>query len=162
MAWTPQTVKAQGIPPAVLPPISLLPPPPLPRRHWMRIEPQSLLRLSRFGFWPFEHRVSWRILSIPPAPALPDKFQMEIHPIGQDHVPKCALVLVVAVRLERPYAFSDTPIRPLSSAFKQDTQAYVKHDRYELSLDLWRMPSTGNQRPATGIDLWSLMIGMDF
>ena len=64
--------------------------------------------------------------------------------------------------LERPYAFSDTPIRPLSSAFEQDTRAYVKHDRYELSLDLWRMPSAGNQRPAMGIDLRSLMIGMDF
>jgi hypothetical protein len=68
----------------------------------------------------------------------------------------------VRTGLERPYAFIDTPSRPLSSAFEQDTRAYVKHDRYELSLDLWRMPSAGNQRPATGIDLWSLMIGMDF
>jgi hypothetical protein len=56
----------------------------------------------------------------------------------------------------------DTPIRPLSIAFEHDTRAYVKLDRNELSLDLWRIPSTGNQRPATGIDLWSLMIGMDF
>ncbi len=64
--------------------------------------------------------------------------------------------------LERPYAFRDTPIRPFSSAFEQDTRAYVKQDRYELSLDLWRMPSAGHQRPATGIELWSLMIGMDF
>jgi hypothetical protein len=68
----------------------------------------------------------------------------------------------VSTGLERPYAFSDTPIRPLSSAFELDTRAYVKHDGYELSLDLWRMPSVGNQRPATGIDLWSLMIGWDF
>ena len=68
----------------------------------------------------------------------------------------------VRTGLERPYAFIDTPGRPLSSAFEQDTRAYVKHDRYELSLDLWRMPSAGNQRPATGIDLWSLMIGVDF
>ena len=68
----------------------------------------------------------------------------------------------VRTGLERPYAFRDTPIRPLSIAFEQDTRAYVKLDRYELSLDLWRMPSTGNQRPVTGIDLWSLMIGMDF
>ena len=59
-------------------------------------------------------------------------------------------------------ALPPLPGRPLSSAFKQDTRAYVKHDRYELSLDLWRMPSTGTQRPATGIDVWSLMIGMDF
>ena len=64
--------------------------------------------------------------------------------------------------LELPYAFSDTPIRPLSSAFEQTTRAYVKHDWYELSLDLWRMPSAGPQRPVTGIDLWSLMIGVDF
>ncbi len=68
----------------------------------------------------------------------------------------------VRTGLERPFAFSDTPIRPLSSAFEQDTRAYVKHDRYALSLDLWRMPSAGNQRAVTGIDLWSLMIGIDF
>jgi hypothetical protein len=68
----------------------------------------------------------------------------------------------VRTGLERPYAFRDTPVRPLSIAFKQDTRAYVKLDRYEVSLDLWRMPSAGNQRPVTGIDLWSLMIGMDF
>ena len=68
----------------------------------------------------------------------------------------------VRTGLDRPYAFRDTPIRPLSIAFEQDTRAYVKLDRYELSLDLWRMPSAGSQRPATGIDLWSLMIGMDF
>lgn len=68
----------------------------------------------------------------------------------------------VRTGLERPYAFRDTPVRPLSIAFEQDTRAYVKLDRYEVSLDLWRMPSAGNQRPVTGIDLWSLMIGMDF
>jgi len=68
----------------------------------------------------------------------------------------------VRTGLERPYAFSDTPIRPLSSAFEQDTRAYVKLETYELSLDLWRMPSAGNQRTAMGIDLWSLMIGVDF
>ena len=82
--------------------------------------------------------------------------------IGREPIAKGAPVLVDTAGLGRLYAFSDTPIGPLSSAFKQDTQAYVKHDRYELSLDLWRMPSAGNQRPATGIDLWSLMIGVDF
>lgn len=51
----------------------------------------------------------------------------------------------VRTGLERPYAFRETPISPISSAFEQDTRAYVKRDRYELSLDLW-----------------SLMIGMDF
>lgn len=68
----------------------------------------------------------------------------------------------VRIGLERPYAFSDTLSRPLSIAFEQDTRAYVKQERYELSLDLWRMPSAGSQRPAMGIDLWSLMIGLDF
>ena len=68
----------------------------------------------------------------------------------------------VRTGLERPYAFTDTPIRPLSSAFEQDTRAYVKQDRYELSLDLWRMPSATTPRPTMGIDLWSLMIGVDF
>jgi hypothetical protein len=86
----------------------------------------------------------------------------------------CLLSLIFAINLltaressirtglERPYAFRDTPIRPLSIAFEQDTRAYMKNERYEVSLDLWRMPSAGNQRPATGIDLWSLMIGVDF
>ena len=68
----------------------------------------------------------------------------------------------ISTGLERPYAFMETPIRPLSIAFEQDTRAYVKYERYELALDLWRMPSIGNQRPATGIDLWSVMIGVDF
>ena len=68
----------------------------------------------------------------------------------------------VRTGLDRPYAFRDTPIRPLSIAFEQDTRAYVKLDRYELSLDLWRMPSAGIQRPAMGVDLWSLMIGIEF
>jgi hypothetical protein len=68
----------------------------------------------------------------------------------------------VRIGLERPYAFLDTPIRPLSIAFEQDTRAYVKLEKYELSLDLWRMPSVGNQRTPMGIDLWSLTIGLDF
>ena len=68
----------------------------------------------------------------------------------------------VRTGLERPYAFSDTPIRPLSITFEEDTRAYVKLEKYELSLDLWRMPSAGNQRTPMGIDLWSLTIGLDF
>ena len=64
--------------------------------------------------------------------------------------------------LERPYAFRDIPLRPLSIAFEEDTRAYVKHDTYELSLDLWSMPSAGTQRSAMGIDLWSFMIGVDY
>ncbi len=31
---------------------------------------------------------------------MPDEFLIEVHPIGQDHVPKDALVLIVAVGLD--------------------------------------------------------------
>jgi hypothetical protein len=68
----------------------------------------------------------------------------------------------VSSGLERPYALIETPIRPLSSAFEHDTRAYVEQGGYVLSLDLWRMPNTGIQRPVMGIDLWSLMIGIEF
>jgi hypothetical protein len=68
----------------------------------------------------------------------------------------------VLTGLDRPSAFIETPVRPFSIAFEQDTRAYVKLDMYELSLDLWRMPSATTQRPAMGIDLWSLMMGIDF
>jgi hypothetical protein len=68
----------------------------------------------------------------------------------------------VRTGLDRASAFIETPIRPFSIAFEQDTRAYVKLDRYELSLDMWRMPSATTPRPAMGIDLWSLMMGIDF
>jgi hypothetical protein len=68
----------------------------------------------------------------------------------------------VRTGLDRPSAFIETPVRPFSIAFEQDARAYVKLDRYELSLDLWRMPSATTPRPAMGIDLWSLMMGIDF
>jgi len=64
--------------------------------------------------------------------------------------------------LERPYAFVDTPVRPLSSAFELDTHAVLTDKTYSVSLDLWRNPSVGSPRGATGIDLWSLMIGVNF
>ena len=64
--------------------------------------------------------------------------------------------------LERPYAFLDTPYRPLSSAFELDTRAYIRAEQVSLSLDLWRNPSVGSPRTSTGIDLWSLMIGWSF
>ncbi len=58
----------------------------------------------------------------------------------------------VRTGLDRASAFIETPILPFSIAFEQDTRAYVKLDRYELSLDLWRMPSATTPRPAMGID----------
>ncbi len=41
-----------------------------------------------------------RVLPIPPAPALPDEFVIQIHPIGQDHLSQDAFVLVKAVCLD--------------------------------------------------------------
>jgi hypothetical protein len=49
---------------------------------------------------PYQHRIQWRrILPISPAPALTDKFLVEVYPIGQDHIPNGAPVLVEVVRL---------------------------------------------------------------
>jgi hypothetical protein len=65
--------------------------------------------------------------------------------------------------LDRPNAFRETPFRPLSTAFEIDTRAILTDKEYFLSLDLWKFPQTGYyQRPASGIDLWSLMIGVNF
>jgi len=57
--------------------------PPLPRRHRLRINPQAYPLRSRFLLQLFQYRIPWRILPIPPAPALLDEFLIEIHPIGQ-------------------------------------------------------------------------------
>ena len=50
----------------------------------------ALLRFSRFLLKPFQYRIAWRILPIPPTPAPLDEFLIEIHSIGQDHLPKRA------------------------------------------------------------------------
>ena len=56
--------------------------------------------------------------------------------------------------LERPYTFIETPIRTLSSAFEQDTRAYVKHDGYGY-------PSTcgGCRVPGSSVLQWALTCG---
>jgi hypothetical protein len=65
--------------------------------------------------------------------------------------------------LDRPNAFRETPFyRPLSTTFEIDTRAVLTDKEYFLSLDLWKAYSAGHQRPSTGIDLWSLMIGVNF
>jgi hypothetical protein len=71
--------QAQGIPPAVLPPISLLPLPPLPQRDGCRISLQAPL----------------------------DEILIEIHPIGQDHVSNGALVLAVTIGLDGDFLPED-------------------------------------------------------
>ena len=43
---------------------------------------------------------------------------------------------LISTGMEGPYVFRDTPVRPLSIAFEQDMRAFLKHERYELSLDL--------------------------
>jgi len=47
--------------------------PPLPRRHGMRIGPQAFLYVSCFLFQPPQHRIPWRILPVPQAPAVFDQ-----------------------------------------------------------------------------------------
>jgi hypothetical protein len=47
--------------------------PPLPRRHRLRISPQALSRFPCFFLQPFQHRISWRIFHVPPAPAVFDQ-----------------------------------------------------------------------------------------
>lgn len=79
MAWTPETVKAQRIPPAVLPPISLLPLPLLPQWDGCRISLQAPL----------------------------DEILIEIHHIGQDHVSNGALVLAVTIGLDGDFLPED-------------------------------------------------------
>jgi len=59
--------------------------PPLPRRHWLRIDPQAFLRVPRVLLQLLQFCISRRILPIPPAPALHDEFLIEVHVIGQDH-----------------------------------------------------------------------------
>ena len=82
---------------------SCLPLPPLPRRHGLGISPQAFPGLSCVVLQPFQHRILWRVLPIPPAPALLDEFLIDVRAIRQEHIGKRALVLVVAVRLERDF-----------------------------------------------------------
>ena len=60
----------------------------------------------------------------------------------------------VRTGLERPYAFRDTPIRPLSIAIEQDTRAYVK-------LRGMSYPSTcgGCRVPGTSVLQWASTCG---
>ena len=57
----------------------------------------------------------------------------------------------ISTGLEGPYVFRDTPIRPLSIAFEQDMRAFLKHERYELSLtcadaECWEAASCNRHR----------------
>ena len=47
-------------------------------------------------FLPFQYRIPWRILSIPPAPALLDQGVIDVRVIRQEHIGKGAPVLILA------------------------------------------------------------------
>ena len=57
--------------------------PPLPRRHGMRIGPQAFLCVSCFLFQPPQHRIPWRILPVPQAPAVLTNMWMTLVPSGR-------------------------------------------------------------------------------
>jgi hypothetical protein len=61
---------------------SPVPLPPLPRRHRLWISPQVFLPFSRFRLQPFQHRICWPILPLPPAPALFDEYLIDVGAIG--------------------------------------------------------------------------------
>jgi hypothetical protein len=63
----------------------------------------SLPLFSCFFFQPFQHPITWRILPIPPTPALFGVFLIDVGIIGQDHIPNGARVLVLAVGLDRDF-----------------------------------------------------------
>jgi hypothetical protein len=55
--------------------------PPVPQRDGCRIDPQAFLGLSRFLLKSFKFRISWRILPIPPTPAVFDQRVVDVGPI---------------------------------------------------------------------------------
>ena len=50
----------------------------LPRRHRVQVGPQAPLACARVRFSLLHRRISWRILSIPPAPALFDQLVISV------------------------------------------------------------------------------------
>jgi len=71
-----------------------------PRRHMNRITPQTFLRLSRCLLQPLQHRIPWRILPIPPAPAIFDEGVVDVGTVAQHYVRQRPPVLVLTVGLE--------------------------------------------------------------
>jgi hypothetical protein len=57
--------------------------PPLPWRHMSPGNPQAFLGFSCFLLQPFKHCISWRILPIPPAPAVFDQRVIDVGAIRQ-------------------------------------------------------------------------------
>jgi CheY-like chemotaxis protein len=62
---------------------------------------------------PFQHRIAWRILPVPPAPILLDEFLIEVQPIGQDHIPDGAVrrrlhLAIPPVAALSPFSYKST------------------------------------------------------
>ena len=79
----------------------LIPLPPFPRRHGMRIDPQAFLRFSCFLLKFLKLTIVRRILPIPSAPALFDQFVIDVGAVGQEHISNSTPILVLAMSLER-------------------------------------------------------------
>jgi hypothetical protein len=57
------------------------------------------------------------------APPLSDEFLIEIHPIGQEYIGNRALILVVAISLERDF-FPKGKVRDGVLGLSQDSRCY--------------------------------------
>ena len=80
---------------------------PTPTGHRLRINPQAFLRFSCFLLQSLKCGITWRILPIPPPPAVFDECVIEVRAIPQKHIGKGALVLVLPVSLEDDISSKD-------------------------------------------------------
>ena len=74
-----------------------------PRWDGCWISPQPFLGVSHFLLKPFKYRIPWRILPVPPAPAVFDQRIVNVGAIRWKYIGKGAPVLVKAMRLERDF-----------------------------------------------------------
>lgn len=61
--------------------------------------PQPFSCLSDFSFQSHHLLIGWRILPIPPVPAVLDQCVIDVRAIGHEHIGNGALVLVETLRL---------------------------------------------------------------
>ena len=141
--------------------------PPLPRRHRLRISPQPFPRLSCFLLQYLQHRIPRCILPIPPTPALLDEFLIEIHPLGEEHVSKGALVLIVAVRVDgrkvtyhggdSQFAFV-TPCRGCTTLYGRQKKRRINARRRSIGRGVAASAGLGSLHPRSveggGIEKW--------
>ena len=68
-----------------------------------RINPQAFLRVSCILLQVLKLGIPWRILPVPPAPAIFHQFMVDVGAIRQEHIGNGAPVLVEAVSLKRDF-----------------------------------------------------------